>query len=231
MPARDMWLRTLQHLSSQSVTGGGDAFSAPTNVVHQVHVGADLEWRASDLSKVFHVDYDKVLGRGSFGTVYRGRLLSAQADVAIKLLENATEHDGMGNAQDAVIESIQKEIKILQRCRHENIVSYYGCWREPNRLWLVMDLCEAGACSAYLPLPREDMVAFVCWGGLLALEYLHRHGITHRDVKAGNILLTRAADVKLADFGVSVLDAPTESDDEKVRSLRGVNKNSDAYFY
>ena len=137
-------------------------------------------------------------GRGSYGAVYKARVLDTGAIVAVKIIP-LTEQDE--------ISSIQKEIGMLRDCQHPNVVNYFGSWRTPDSLWIVMEYCAGGsvsdimhACDATLD---EDVIAFVCAETLAGLAYLHAVGKVHRDIKCGNILLTEGGEVKLADFGVA----------------------------
>lgn len=137
-------------------------------------------------------------GRGSYGSVYKARIIESGDIVAIKIIP-LTEQDEM--------ESIQKEIAMLRDCNHPNIVRYYGSWRAPDALWIAMEYCAGGsvsdimhACNAPL---EESVISYICGETLAGLVYLHTMGRVHRDIKCGNILLTDNGEVKLADFGVA----------------------------
>jgi serine/threonine protein kinase len=138
------------------------------------------------------------LGRGSYGSVYKARMIDTGDIVAVKIIP-LTEADEIGN--------VQKEISMLRDCDHPNIVRYYGSWRAPDALWIAMEYCAGGsitdimhACNAPL---EEDVISYVCNETLAGLTYLHAMGRVHRDIKCGNILLTESGEVKLADFGVA----------------------------
>ncbi|KAF5217087.1 hypothetical protein ECC02_010063 [Trypanosoma cruzi] len=138
------------------------------------------------------------IGVGNYGSVIKARNRQTQAIAAIKLvlLVDKDERD-----------FVQKEISILKKCVHPNIVRYYGAHKSLSKLWIVMEYCEGGSVDMVYkvlrhPLP-ENLIAYVCRQVLLGLQYLHANRKIHRDIKGGNILLTRDGDVKLADFGVS----------------------------
>ena len=89
----------------------------------------------------------------------------------------------------------------------ESIVKLYGSYLKDRELWIVMEFCAAGSvadvmriCDACL---SEAMIADVCIQVLRGLAYLHGNRKIHRDIKAGNILLTADGKAKLADFGVA----------------------------
>ncbi|CBH13635.1 protein kinase, putative [Trypanosoma brucei gambiense DAL972] len=138
------------------------------------------------------------IGVGNYGSVIKARNRHTQEITAIKLvlLVDKDERD-----------FVQREISILKRCRHPNIVHYYGAHKSLSKLWIVMEYCEGGSIDMVYkvlrhPLP-EPLIAYVCRQVLLGLQYLHANRKIHRDIKGGNILLTRDGGVKLADFGVS----------------------------
>nr|CCC92330.1 putative protein kinase [Trypanosoma congolense IL3000] len=138
------------------------------------------------------------IGMGNYGSVIKARNRQTQEITAIKLvlLVDKDERD-----------FVQREISILKRCRHPNIVHYYGAHKSLSKLWIVMEYCEGGSVDMVHkvlrhPLP-EPLIAYVCRQVLLGLQYLHENRKIHRDIKGGNILLTRDGGVKLADFGVS----------------------------
>ncbi|KAJ0559288.1 putative protein kinase STE-STE20-Fray family [Helianthus annuus] len=91
---------------------------------------------------------------------------------------------------------------------HPNVIRAFCSFAVNQNLWVVMPFMAQGSClhlmkSAYPDGFEESAIASILKETLKALEYLHRHGHIHRDVKAGNILLDTNGEIKLGDFGVS----------------------------
>ncbi|KAJ3119261.1 hypothetical protein HK100_000391 [Physocladia obscura] len=138
------------------------------------------------------------IGRGSFGSVYRGRRKSNGQIVAIKVLDLDTD--------DEDIVDVQKEISVLSHIDNEYITRYHGSYLVGTKLWIVMDLAAGGSLRNLLKSGaiEERCIAIVAREVLFALVYLHKSvKIIHRDIKAANILLTDTGHVKLCDFGVA----------------------------
>ena len=141
------------------------------------------------------LDILNLIGEGSFGAVYRASHKSTGAVVAVKVIANAS-------SSKSEEEKIQGEIEILSRCDSPYIVGYFECLKNPatknpGEMWIVMEFCEGGSMTDLLeanagyPLP-EDCIRAVCASIVLGLEYLHgRANVCHRDIKCGNVLLTR----------------------------------------
>ncbi|KAJ6695237.1 SERINE/THREONINE-PROTEIN KINASE FRAY2 [Salix koriyanagi] len=91
---------------------------------------------------------------------------------------------------------------------HPNVIRAYCSFAVDANLWVVMPFMAEGSCLHLMKIAYSDGFEEPAIGSILketlkALEYLHRQGHIHRDVKAGNILLDTSGVVKLADFGVS----------------------------
>uniref|UniRef100_A0A670HJW6 Mitogen-activated protein kinase kinase kinase kinase 5 n=1 Tax=Podarcis muralis TaxID=64176 RepID=A0A670HJW6_PODMU len=95
---------------------------------------------------------------------------------------------------------------MVKECKHPNIVAYFGSYLSREKLWICMEYCGGGSLQDIYhvtgPL-TEFQIAFVCRETLKGLDYLHKKGKMHRDIKGANILLTDHGDIKLADFGVA----------------------------
>ncbi|XP_043701610.1 germinal center kinase 1 isoform X2 [Telopea speciosissima] len=140
----------------------------------------------------------ELIGKGSFGDVYKGFDKELNKDVAIKVID-------LEEAEDE-IEDIQKEIAVLSQCRSSYITEYYGSFLHQTKLWIVMEYMAGGSVADLIQTgpPLDEMsIACILRDLLHAIEYLHNEGKIHRDIKAANILLTENGDVKVADFGVS----------------------------
>lgn len=140
----------------------------------------------------------ELIGKGSFGDVYKGFDKDLSRDVAIKVID-------LEEAEDE-IEDIQKEISVLSQCRSPYITEYYGSYLNQTKLWIVMEYMAGGSVADLIQpgQPLDEMsIACILRDLLHAIEYLHNEGKIHRDIKAANILLSENGDVKVADFGVS----------------------------
>ncbi|XP_031429078.1 serine/threonine-protein kinase TAO1 isoform X2 [Clupea harengus] len=148
------------------------------------------------------------IGHGSFGAVYFARDVRTSEVVAIKKMSYS------GKQCNEKWQDIIKEVKFLQKLQHPNSIEYKGCYLREHTAWLVMEYC-LGSTSDVLEVhkkPLQEMeIAAITHGVLQGLAYLHSHTMIHRDIKAGNILLTEPGQVKLADFGSASLSSPANS--------------------
>ncbi|XP_031553888.1 serine/threonine-protein kinase TAO2-like [Actinia tenebrosa] len=148
------------------------------------------------------------IGHGSFGAVYYGRNVKTQEVVAIKRMSYS------GKQSQEKWNDIVKEVKFLKQCNHRNTISYLACHLKDHTAWLVMEYC-LGSASDILEVHKKPLkeleIAAICADAIEGLKYLHSHERIHRDVKAGNILLTEDGTVKLADFGSASLASPANS--------------------
>uniref|UniRef100_A0A8C7I8J4 non-specific serine/threonine protein kinase n=1 Tax=Oncorhynchus kisutch TaxID=8019 RepID=A0A8C7I8J4_ONCKI len=144
------------------------------------------------------------LGDGAFGKVYKAKNKETGALAAAKVIETKTEEE---------LEDYMVEIDILAKCDHRYIVKLLDAFYHDAKLWIMIEFCPGGAVDAtMLELDRgliEPQIQVICKQMLEALVYLHSIKIIHRDLKAGNILLTLEGDIKLADFGVSAQNTKT----------------------
>uniref|UniRef100_A0A8C0H8D5 non-specific serine/threonine protein kinase n=1 Tax=Chelonoidis abingdonii TaxID=106734 RepID=A0A8C0H8D5_CHEAB len=144
------------------------------------------------------------LGDGAFGKVYKAKNKETGALAAAKVIEAKSDEE---------LEDYMVEIEILATCDHPYIVKLLGAFYHDSKLWIMIEFCPGGAVDAVmLELDRgltEPQIQVICRQMLEALVYLHSKKIIHRDLKAGNVLLTQDGDIKLADFGVSAKNIKT----------------------
>ena len=148
------------------------------------------------------------IGRGSYGSVIKAKLDNLPC--AAKLL-----HHTFFTSQDPhmvdFIRRFKQECRILRQLRHPCIVQFLGVLEDPRprsnrRPILLMELMEQSLThfleSRQRNLPYHVQVSIV-HDITLALDYLHRNGILHRDLSSNNILLSAGSRAKLTDFGMS----------------------------
>ncbi len=145
----------------------------------------------------------RLIGRGGMGAVYEARQADLGRRVALKILPPEL------GADEAFAERFRREARALGRLEHENILEVYEFGESAaGHLFFSMQYVEGGDLGARLkqgPLVQGEalrMVKEIC----AALEAAHAEGIIHRDIKPSNILLTANGSVKVADFGIAVLD-------------------------
>ncbi|EEB09265.1 STE/STE20/YSK protein kinase Nak1 [Schizosaccharomyces japonicus yFS275] len=142
----------------------------------------------------------ELIGRGSYGSVFKGMHTKTKEVVAIKVLNLDTEEDEVSD--------IQKEIAVLSElkmCEAQNIIMYRGSYLVGTHLWIIMDYCQGGSVRTLMEAGSIDELhnSIIIRETLLALQFIHRAGIIHRDIKAANILISQHGDVKLCDFGIA----------------------------
>lgn len=120
-------------------------------------------------------------------------------------------------------ELILSEIIVMKASRHPNIVNYIDSFlrMHQNELWLVMEYMEGGSLMDVVKynLMTEGQIAAVSRETCQGLEHLHRHGVIHRDVKSGNVLLSLNGDIKLGASIVGAEDGHTDSVGSGLRIL------------
>lgn len=144
------------------------------------------------------------LGDGAFGKVYKAQNKETGRFAAAKMCTLEDEE----NLSDHMV-----EIDILSEIKHNNIVELYEAYSLEDKLWMLIEYCDGGALDSIMvdlekPL-TELQIAYVCQHMLEGLIFLHKNKVIHRDLKAGNVLLTMEGGVKLADFGVSAKNKHT----------------------
>jgi serine/threonine protein kinase/Tol biopolymer transport system component len=144
------------------------------------------------------------LGAGGMGEVYRALDTRLGRDVAVKILSVDT-----SSSPDA-LQRFEREARTISQLSHPHICALYDVGEAPNpqslipNPYLVMELLDGETLAARLvkgPLPLEQTLRY---GAAIAdaLDAAHRQGVVHRDLKPGNIMITKSG-VKLLDFGLA----------------------------
>ncbi len=153
----------------------------------------------------------ETVGRGGFGTVWRACDTLLQRHVAVKEIHipgSLNEEDRAG-----LRERVLKEARAAARLEHPGAVTVFDVIDDDGRPVIVMELVEAPNLSELVQEQGPLLPAEAARIGLEVLDVLdsaHSHGIIHRDVKPGNVMVAESGRVRLGDFGVAaILDDPT----------------------
>ncbi|EOA15677.1 hypothetical protein CARUB_v10006275mg [Capsella rubella] len=140
------------------------------------------------------------IGHGASAVVYRAIYLPTKEVVAIKCLDL--------DRCNSNLDDIRRESQTMSLIDHPNVIKSFCSFSVDHSLWVVMPFMAQGSClhlmkTAYSDGFEESAICCLLKETLKALDYLHKQGHIHRDVKAGNILLDDNGEIKLGDFGVS----------------------------
>jgi serine/threonine protein kinase/formylglycine-generating enzyme required for sulfatase activity len=139
------------------------------------------------------------IGSGGMATVYKARQPSLDRFVAVKVLHRGQDPHFAGR--------FKREARAIAQLQHPNILPIHDYGDEDGKLYLVMQYVDGGVTldrSLARPAPADETLR-IAGHVLAALHYAHDHGIVHRDIKPGNILLPAPRWPLLADFGIAKL--------------------------
>ncbi len=151
-------------------------------------------------------DVIREIGHGSMGTVYLGYDPFAELEVAIKVAHTEQLQDPQQGSRYRKM--FFNEAKVAGRLHHPNIVRVYDAGVSGETCFIVMEYVPGGQTlhgharpGSLLPIEDVVRIIFKC---ARALDYAHRKGVVHRDIKPRNILLTEEHDIKIGDFSVAL---------------------------
>ncbi|KAH9494910.1 3-phosphoinositide dependent protein kinase-1 [Bulinus truncatus] len=159
--------------------------------------------------------FGKVIGEGSYSTVYLAKEVSTHREFAIKVC------DKKHLIRERKTHFVMREKEVLMKLDHPFFIKLAYTFQDSERLYYVLTYARNGELLGYLhKLSAFDVpcTKFYTAEIVLALEYLHSLGIIHRDLKPENILLSEDMHIKITDFGTSKilsLDGDTENKDHK----------------
>ena len=139
------------------------------------------------------------LGEGGMGVVYRARYVRNDRQVAVKLLPP----DAAANK--TLLARFEREMEVLKRLDHPNIVHCFGGTCEGEQRFYAMELIDCGTLAELLREKHRlswEVVVDYAIQMCDALQYAHERGVIHRDIKPSNILMTKQGQLKLSDFGL-----------------------------
>jgi len=144
-------------------------------------------------------DIGKQIGKGAFASVYAARNKFTDDDVAIKVVNKT-------NIKPRELEMLMREIQIIMKLKHPNIVRMLDKFDGPKKLYLVMELVPEGELFEKIVKNgsySEEDARIIVRQILEGVGYMHRNNVVHRDLKPENILCVDSTTIKLADFGMS----------------------------
>ncbi|XP_065176752.1 serine/threonine-protein kinase D1-like [Sycon ciliatum] len=192
--ATESWRETL--LNAMHPVSGREIKSMPS--------GPDD--RKKDISSVYQVFPDEVLGSGQFGVVYAGVHRKKGYCIAIKVIDKrrfSSKHEA----------ALKNEVEILQSVKYPGVVHLENMFETPDRIFIVMEKMDSDMLETVLSSPKgrleERQTRFLVAQIVYALQHLHSKMIAHCDLKPENVLLARGGadprclQAKLCDFGFS----------------------------
>lgn len=144
----------------------------------------------------------QALGEGGVGMVYKGIDTMLDREVAIKVLRPELA------SQTSIVERFRSEAVTLAKLNHPNIATLFSLFRDGQDLLMVLEFLKGETLDHTLyrrgKIPTEEAIPIFCQG-LEGINYAHKLGIVHRDIKPGNMMLTEEGILKVLDFGIARL--------------------------
>ena len=141
-----------------------------------------------------------MVGEGAYGIVYKCKNLETGKYVAIKKFKEI--------GDELVKKTMKRELKMLQKLHHPNIVDFQDAFKRKGNLFLVFEFVEKNLLEVLEEHPKgldPNLIKNIIYQLCKAIKYLHEQNIIHRDIKPENLLITDKMETKLCDFGFARL--------------------------
>ena len=168
----------------------------------------------------------KLLGKGSFGKVYKVQSKLNKKIYAMKMI-NLTEVKKKDNEKGNLYRLVFNEATFLNKLSFPHIIKYYTNFLEGDNLFLILEYINNGDVNDLIrtreqlnkPFEEEELweIFLQC---IMALYYIHKKGVIHRDIKPTNIFIDENMKIKIGDFGLSALD-PDKYNKKNIKYLKG----------
>ncbi|RYD15963.1 MAG: serine/threonine protein kinase [Lysobacteraceae bacterium] len=152
-------------------------------------------------TRLGHYDIVAELGRGGMGVVYKGYEASLNRYVAIKVLADSLAHD------EAIKERFLREARSMASLNDPHIIQIYFIGEDEGQTYFVMEFVEGESLGSMLKRDHRltvEQAAKVIHQTAQGLATAHDHGVVHRDIKPGNLMISSRGAVKIADFGIAL---------------------------
>lgn len=188
----------------------------------------------------------EMIGRGGMGAVYKAIDPRLEREVAIKVIKLPDDPSITAATRKELVERFKREAKASAKLNHPNIVSVYDFGEENGDNYMVMEMLYGRDLDELLKI-KSPMSMDIALKSLIqvcsALDFAHRRGIIHRDIKPGNIVILDNGVSKLADFGIARVEASQSNltqagsilgslmyiSPEQLMSAGSVDKRADIY--
>lgn len=171
----------------------------PSNATNEQAV-SEPEERITEISQLYQIFPDEVLGSGQFGIVYGGVHKKTHRPVAIKVIDKLR----FPTKQEA---QLKNEVAILQNLQNPGVVNLERMFETPERIFVVMEKLKGDMLEMILSIGRlnERVTKFLVTQILVALKHLHSKNIVHCDLKPENVLLSSDAEFPQVKVNFNVL--------------------------